>query len=78
MDKMTYDCCLDLAQDVIFGDGGKVTDALVLLNWLDSHKPCKPIKSIMGKKTVYFCRSCDYVVYEGDHFCSKCGRGLEW
>lgn len=78
MDKQTYDCSLDLAQDVIFGSAGKVSDALILLNWLDSHKPCKPIKSIIGKQTVYFCRSCDCQVYDGDHFCSKCGRGQEW
>lgn len=78
MDKMTYDCSLDLAQDVIFGSGGKVSDALILLNWLDSHKPCNPIKDGIGKATVYFCRTCESQVYAGDNFCSKCGRGLEW
>lgn len=78
MDKMTYDCSLDLAQDVIFGSGAKVTDALILLNWLSSHKPAKPIKDTIGKQTVYFCRTCERQVYEGDNFCSKCGRGCEW
>lgn len=78
MDKMTYDCSLDLAQDVIFGTDAKVSDALVLLNWLDSHKPCQPIKKVIGLQTVYFCRTCEWQVYSGDNFCSKCGRGLEW
>ena len=78
MDKMTYDCSLDLAQDVIFGTGAKVTDALILLNWLSSHKPCKPVKAVIGQKTVYFCRTCNSEVYSGNNFCSQCGRGLEW
>ncbi len=78
MDKMTYDCSLNLAQDVIFGSGAKVCDALVLLNWLDSHKPCKPQRQVMFNQTVYYCMSCDWPVYKGDHFCSKCGRGLVW
>lgn len=78
MDKMTYACSLDLAQDVVFGDGGKVSDALVLLNWLDSHKPTMPYKEVIGFQTFYFCRKCNNRVNDGDHFCSKCGRGLEW
>lgn len=78
MDKMTYDCSLNLAQDVIFGSGGKVTDALILLNWLDSYKPTKPLKKVIGKQTVYFCLGCRNVVCKGDWFCSKCGRGFVW
>ena len=78
MDKMTYDCSLDLAQDVIFGSGAKVSDALILLNWLSSHKPCVPVKSSCGLQTFYFCRGCNCQVYSGDNFCNKCGRGLQW
>lgn len=78
MDKMTYDCSLDLAQDVIFGSGGKVSDALILLNWLSSHKPGKPVQAIIGKQKVYFCKICNSQVYAGNNFCSQCGRGCEW
>ena len=78
MDKTTYECSLDLAQDVIFGSGGKDSDALVLLNWLDSHKPCHPIEDVIGMQKMFFCMTCEAPVYKGDHFCSKCGRGLEW
>ena len=78
MDKMTYDCSLDLAQDVIFGSGGKVTDALILLNWLSAHKPCAPIKRGIGMQTMYFCRNCDAQVFNGDNFCNKCGVGQLW
>lgn len=78
MDKMTYECSLDLAQDVIFGDCGKVSDALVLLNWLDSHKAAMPSKEVVGFHTVYYCRHCNFPVNKGDNFCSKCGRGQLW
>ena len=78
MDKITYDSSLDLAQDVIFGSGAKVADALILLNWLSSHKPCQPLKDVIGKQTVYFCKGCNCQVYSGDNFCSKCGRGQLW
>ena len=78
MDKMSYDCSLDLAQDVIFGTSPKVSDALVLLNWLSAHKPCNPVKGGIGMQTMYFCRNCDAQVYKGDNFCSKCGVCQVW
>lgn len=77
MDPVTYESALTLAQSIIFGERvPNVADALLLLNWLDDHKPAHVNQNKNGFLMLCYCGRCSTIVQKGDRFCNGCGRRL--
>lgn len=78
MDKVSFESARQLAQDVIFSGEPKIADAMILLNWLDDHRPVRVNRYKNGFLTLCYCGRCSRIVGEGDSFCNGCGRVLIW
>lgn len=78
MDKEMLELTETACLDVIFNSKYNVCDHLLILNWVQDHRPCKVYRSRSRYLTLNYCGRCSTIVGEGDRYCSQCGRELIW
>lgn len=79
MEREVYNIMNDMVHGIIFEERvPNIADALIILNWLDDHRPTYAHRNQNGFLTLSYCGRCGTIVGEGDKYCSQCGRGLVW
>ena len=79
MDREVYNIVNDKVHGIVFEERQpNICDALIILNWLDDHRPAYVHRNRNGFLTLSYCGRCGTIVGEGDKYCSQCGRGLVW
>lgn len=78
MDRETMELMERTCLDLLFNHRWCANDILVLVNWVQDHRPVRVYRHKNNFLTLSYCGRCSTIVGEGDKFCSNCGRGLIW
>lgn len=78
MERDVYNIMNDMVQGINADIVPDIGDALIILNWLDDHRPTYAFHRRTGFLTLSYCGRCGTIVGDGDKYCSQCGRGLLW